>query len=114
MGERRESPRTPLDETCLLMIDARHLRVTIENLSERGCLVHVSEPSRNAITDADLGQEATFVLSSSQPARRYAGEIIRRYYADGADHFALRFWKKYEELPREPGEAAGGSRSAFG
>ena len=99
MAERRESQRMPLGETCMLTIDARRLRVTVENLSERGCLVHVREPSRNAVTDDDLGREATFVLSSLQPARRYAGEIIRRYYDDGADHFALRFWKKYEELP---------------
>jgi hypothetical protein len=98
VAERRESPRVPLGESCLLTISARRIRVTIENLSELGCLVHVSEPSRNAVTDDDLGQEATFVLSSPRPARRYAGEIIRRYYADGADHLALRFWKKYEEL----------------
>ena len=83
----------------MLTIGTRRLGVTVENLSERGCLVHVTQPPQQAITDDDLGQEATFVLSSLQPARRYAGEIIRRYYAEGADHFALRFWKKYEELP---------------
>jgi hypothetical protein len=114
MAERRESARKPLGEACLLTIGARRLVVTVENLSERGCLVHVTEPPQNAVTDADLGQEATFVLSSPQPPRLYKGEIIRRYYADGADHFALRFWKRYTELPRRPGEAVGGEPSTHG
>jgi hypothetical protein len=82
----------------VLSIGERRLRVTVENLSDRGCLVHVTEPARGGISDRDLGQEATFVLPSAQPTRRYTGEIIRRYYADGADHFALRFWKPYETL----------------
>ena len=88
-----------MSESCDLAIEARRLRVTIENLSDQGCLVHVVQPAREAVSDADLGQEAVFVVASVQPARRYTGEIIRRYYANGADHFALRFWKKYEELP---------------
>lgn len=98
----------PVGEECVLFIGTRRLEVVVENLSVQGCLVHVREPSRNAVTDADLGQEAVFVLSSARPARRYTGEIIRRYFVDGADHFALRFWKKYEELPRGPGAALEG------
>ena len=107
MKERRESPRRPVSEPCELTIDRRRLLVTIENLSDRGCLVHVSQPGEGAVSDADLGEEAVFVISSVRPARRYTGEIIRRYYANGADHFALRFWKKYEELPTDAAAAAG-------
>jgi len=110
--ERRDWPRVPVREPCRLTIGQRHLRVTIENLSEQGCLVHVSQPSRGGISDADLGQEAIFTLASTTPARRYTGEIIRRYFAEGADHFALRFWKRFEELPVAPGEAAQGGRAA--
>ena len=52
---------------------------------------------------ADLGLEATFVLSSTTPTRRYTGEIIRFYYAQGTCHVALRFWKKYQEIPGAEG-----------
>jgi len=107
MRERRESPRTPLRQSCDLTIENRRLSVTIENLSDRGCLVHVVQPEKDSITDDDLGQEAVFVIASVQPARRYTGEIIRRYYANGADHFALRFWRKYQELPPDTRAAAG-------
>ena len=108
MKERRESPRRPVREPCDLTIEKRRLRVTIENLSDRGCLVHVAQPAEGAVSDADLGEEAVFVASSFRPARRYTGEIIRRYYANGADHFALRFWRKYEELPPDARAAAAG------
>ncbi len=108
MRERRESPRRPVREACELTIHKRRLLVTVENLSDRGCLVHVTQPAEGAVSDTDLGEEAVFVVSSFRPARRYTGEIIRRYHANGADHFALRFWRKYEELPPDARAAAAG------
>jgi hypothetical protein len=97
MPERREKPRTPLGEDCVLVIDGRQVHAAVENLSETGGLFHITEPGAAPVTDDDLGVEASFVLSAFSPARRYTGEIIRRYFADGAHHVALRFWKKYQE-----------------
>jgi hypothetical protein len=49
------------------------------------------------LTDGDLAMEASFILASFSPPRLYTGEIIRLYFAEGACHVALRFWKKYQE-----------------
>ena len=104
MPERREQPRIPLGEKCLLSVEGRQIHAAVENLSEIGGLFHIVEPGGPApVTDDDLGMEASFVLSTFSPARRYIGEIIRLYFADGAQHIALRFWKKYQELPAPEG-----------
>lgn len=98
MPERREHPRVPVREKCLLSIDGRQIHAEIENLSEIGGLFCIVEPGAAPVSDDDLGREARFLLSSVSPARQYTGEIIRLYFADGAHHFALRFWKKYREV----------------
>ena len=99
MPERRESPRVPISEKCLLSIQGRQVHAEIENLSEIGGLFRIVEPGAAPVTDDDLGMEATFPLATVSPARQYTGEIIRLYFADGAHHIALRFWKKYREMP---------------
>jgi hypothetical protein len=97
MRERREAQRFPLRQSCVLSVSGRQIQAQIENLSRHGCLASITDPAASAITDEDLGLEATFALSSGSSTREYTGEIIRRYYADGAYWVALRFWKKYRE-----------------
>jgi hypothetical protein len=99
MPERRERPRISLGEKCLLAIEGRQVRAVVENLSEIGALFQIIEGGKAPVSDDDLGRQASFDLGSFSPARRYTGEIIRWYFADGSPHVALRFWKKYEELP---------------
>jgi hypothetical protein len=99
MPERRERPRIPVGEECPLTIEGRQVHAEIENLSETGGLFHIVEPGAAPVSDNDLGMEASFVLTRFTPPRRYTGEIIRLYFAEGAHHIALRFWKKYQELP---------------
>jgi hypothetical protein len=99
MLERREAQRVPLKEECLLSIEGRRVRAQIENLSDQGCLARIVDPTEGSISDTDLGLQATFVLRTVKPARQYTGEIIRRYYTDGANYIGLRFWKKYREMP---------------
>jgi hypothetical protein len=102
MPERRERPRVPIREKCLLSINDRQVRAEIENLSEIGGLFQIIEPGAAPVTDDDLGMEAGFLLSTVSPARQYTGEIIRLYFAGGVHHIALRFWKKYHEVPGGP------------
>jgi hypothetical protein len=83
----------------MLAIEGRQVHAVVENLSEIGALFQVTEPGKAPVTDDDLGKEAAFDLASFSPPRRYTGEIIRWYFADGAPRVAVRFWKKYEELP---------------
>ena len=99
MPERREHPRVPVRETCLLSIEGRQVHAEIENRSEIGGLFRIVEPGAAPVSEDDLGMAALFVLSTVTPAREYTGEIVRLYFADGAHHVALRFWKKYRELP---------------
>jgi hypothetical protein len=70
----------------------------MENLSEHGALFKIVTTENNSVSNDDLGMDASFVLGSMSPARKYTGEIIRLYFKDGAAHIALRFWKKYTEL----------------
>ena len=51
------------------------------------------------VTDEDLGREASFALITVDGLQAYTGEIIRLYYADGAYHIALRFWKDFPGRP---------------
>jgi hypothetical protein len=99
MPERREKPRLSVGEKCILAIEGRQVHAAVENLSEIGALFQILEPGPAPVTDDDLGTQASFDLAAFSPARRYTGEVIRRYFAEGAHHIALRFWKKYEELP---------------
>jgi len=103
MAERRELPRVPVEKDCLLSIEGRQVRLRIENLSDKGGLFRIIDEASSSVSAADLGLEATFVLSSTTPTRRYTGEIIRFYYAQGTCHVALRFWKKYQEIPGAEG-----------
>ncbi len=93
MRERREAQRFPLNQPCLLSVAGRQIGVQILDLSRHGCLARITDPAARPVSDDDLGMEATFSLSTETGTRPYTGEIIRRYYADGADHLALRFWK---------------------
>ena len=106
MSDRRESPRVRLEVGCTLEIEARTVRATLVDLSEVGALFRlapsrtdrVSDEVSDEVSDDDLGLEARFVLASFKPARRYTGEVIRRFYRDGAHYIALRFWDPFEVM----------------
>ena len=70
----------------------------MENISVHGALFTIAAAGGDTISNNDLGYDASFVLSSFAPARKYIGEIIRLYFKDGDAHIALRFWKKYTEV----------------
>lgn len=97
MPERRETARYPLDKSCVLDIEGRPVKSRVENLSRKGALFRIMEPGDKAITNDDLGKEATFVLTTLTASTQYTGEIIRLYYADGAYHIAVRFWKEFPD-----------------
>jgi hypothetical protein len=102
VSDRRESPRERLDVGCTLTIGARAVLATLVDLSEVGALFRLAPTRGNRVSDEvsddDLGQDARFLLTTVKPARRYTGEIIRRFYRDGAHYIALRFWDPYEEV----------------
>jgi len=77
----------------VLIIEGRKVTARVENLSPMGGLFRIMEASDTAVTNDDLGREASFTLSTVSGLQEYAGEIIRLYYADGAYHLAVRFWK---------------------
>jgi len=97
MIERRHADRVRIGEPCVIAIEGREVPVLLEDLSEHGALFQVD--ARGAVSSDDLGTEAGFLLSTFTPARRYAGEIIRLFFRDGAAFFAVRFWKGYLEVP---------------
>ena len=84
---------------CTLALGDRSVPATILNLSDQGALLSFEKTAGEVVTDDELGAEATFVLSTVTPHRKYIGEIIRSYYLDGAQQVALRFWKKYTTVP---------------
>lgn len=99
MEERRESPRTVMSVGCVLSVDNREVPATLIDLSETGACFRLSPVASRSISPDDLGLEATFTLSVVTPARRYTGEIIRRFLKGGVPHIALRFWEPSVELP---------------
>jgi hypothetical protein len=100
MVERRQSGRIAAKTPCVLSVNGRQVSAQLDNLSEHGALFTIKAGGSEAVSNGDLGFDASFVLSSVTPARKYIGEIIRLYFKDGAAHIGLRFWKKYTELPK--------------
>ncbi len=98
MNERRSANRVPMKVRCVVSVGGRDLTVWLLNLSDDGALLRVEKADGRPISEEDLGQETSFVLSSFSPPRRYTGEIIRSYFHQGAHHLALRFWERYTEV----------------
>lgn len=94
--ERRHADRVRIGEPVVIAIEGHDVPARLEDLSDHGALLRVE--AQGAISSDDLGMEATFVLATFTPARRYTGEIIRLFFRDGAAFFALRFWKGWTEL----------------
>jgi hypothetical protein len=99
MAERRETSRYPLNKSCVLDIEGRQVNARVENLSRKGGLFRIMEAGDKAVTNDDLGREASLVLTTMTGSQEYSGEVIRLYYADGAYHIALRFWKEFPDRP---------------
>jgi hypothetical protein len=97
MPERRETARYPVEKGCVLNIKGRQVSARVENLSRKGGLFRVMEANEKAVTNEDLGRQASFVLTTVTGPQEYAGEIIRLYYGEGAYHLAVRFWKDFPE-----------------
>jgi hypothetical protein len=101
MAERRKEPRVPVEEDSVLSINGRNVSVRVENYSDIGARMRILSDRTDAVTDDDLGTEVTFRILRSLPPRECTGEIIRRYYQDGVQHIAVRFWKKCRDLPAQ-------------
>jgi len=99
MAERRGARRAELKSSCTFSLDGQQLPALIINLSDQGALLRFAAGADAAVTDADLGSDASLVLTMVTPHRLYTGEIIRRYFVDKTLHVVLRFWKKYREIP---------------
>ncbi len=98
MAERRETSRYPLEKACVLNIEGRQVKARVLNLSGKGGLFRIMEAGDKAVTNEDLGREASFVLNTVTGSQEYRGEVIRLYYSDGAYHIALRFWKDFPQI----------------
>ncbi len=98
MIDRRRSNRIPVNEPCLVQMEGREVPVVLENLSEEGALLRVDSAAGGAVSSDDLGYEGSFLLSSSNPARKYSGEVIRLFFRDGQAFIAMRFWRPPQEL----------------
>lgn len=98
MSDRRQTPRNNAEISCLLELEGRTVPGTLMNLSDEGALFRI-DGGGETLTNDDLGLDASFLLNSTRPPRKYTGEMIRRYFLGGAEYVALRFWRKYEELP---------------
>ena len=99
MAERRGARRAELKSLCTFSLDGKQLPALIVNLSDQGALLRFAAGTDAAVTDADLGTDASLVLATVTPHRLYTGEVIRFYFAENAQHVVLRFWKKYREIP---------------
>ncbi len=98
MVERRQSDRVLAKTPCVLLVNGREVSARMENISVHGALFTIEAGAGETVSNNDLGYDASFVLTSVTPARKYIGEIIRLYFKDGNAHIALRFWKKYTEV----------------
>ncbi|MBN1835312.1 MAG: PilZ domain-containing protein [Spirochaetales bacterium] len=100
MRERREARRVDVNTAVDLSVEGMVVRGEMVNLSDDGALFRIGETDAGKVSTTDLGKQATFVLKlKSTPDREYTGEIIRFFYKDDDKHIALRFWRKYRELP---------------
>jgi hypothetical protein len=99
MMERRNTTRVAVNAPCTFSIDGRDVHAHLVDLSDQGALFRVGSGTPPDVTTDDLGMEATFTLRSSKPARQYTGEMIRLFNRGPERFVALRFWKKYREVP---------------
>lgn len=99
MVNRRSTPRVVVDRPCTLSVDGRAVPGQLLDLSEEGALFRLANAGSDTVSNDDLGMDASFLLSSFSPARQYTGELIRLFIRDNARFVALRFWKKYKEVP---------------
>jgi len=101
MLERRESRRVDLNTVVPLMIEGEPVNSQLINFSNEGALFKIQKPDAQRISTMDLGKEATFVLRlKTSPDREYTGEIIRLFFKGRDKFIALRFWRRYRELPK--------------
>jgi hypothetical protein len=100
MYERRETRRVDVNTSITLSVEGLAVRSQLVNFSNDGALFKIQEVDEQKITTMDLGKQATFVLKlKSSPDREYTGEIIRFFFKREDKYIALRFWKKYREVP---------------
>ncbi len=99
MIERRNTARVPVDTPCTFSIDGREVHAHLVDLSEEGALFRLGPENPPPVTTDELGMDATFTLRSWTPARQYTGEMIRLFNRGSARFVALRFWRKYKEVP---------------
>ncbi len=99
MVNRRSTSRVVVDQPCTLSLNGRDVPAQLLDLSEEGALFRIANAGHDTVSNDDLGMDASFLLSSFAPARQYTGEMIRLFIRDGARFVALRFWKKYKEVP---------------
>jgi hypothetical protein len=100
MFERREAKRVDVNTPITLTIDSLSVKSRLINFSNDGALFKIHKADEAKISTMDLGKEATFVLKlKSSPDRQYTGEVIRFFYKREDKYIALRFWKRYRELP---------------
>ena len=97
--ERREADRKEMNVEIELSLNEGAIHCTIVNLSKDGALFKIYSAEQDSVYTDDLGEMAHFVLEmSSEPDRKYTGEIIRMFRRDDDRYIALRFWEKYKEL----------------
>lgn len=99
MVNRRNTTRVPVNQACTLSANGRKVPAVLVDLSDEGALFRLDGKGGDTVDSDDLGFDASFVLSSRPSARLYTGEMIRLFVRDGARFVALRFWKKYKEVP---------------
>jgi hypothetical protein len=99
MVNRRSTQRVVVDQPCTLSVSGREVPALLVDLSEEGALFRIANAGQDTVSNDDLGMDASFLLASFSPPRQYTGEMIRLFIRDGARFAALRFWKKYKEVP---------------
>ncbi len=98
MSERRKIGRIEVDVPCTLTLGKRSIPAHVLNLSDEGALLAFARGAGELISNDELGEEASFVLTSFSPHRLYTGEIIRSFFSNDAQHVGLRFWKKFQAV----------------
>ena len=102
MLERRETRRVDVNTEIGLSVEGVTVSGQLLNFSNDGALFKISRADQEKVSTTDLGKQATFVLKlKSSPDREYTGEIIRFFFKKEDKHIALRFWRKYRELPKQ-------------
>jgi hypothetical protein len=102
MDERRGTRRVDVNTSVQLSIEGLVVSGQLLNFSNDGALFKISRVDAPRVSTMDLGKQATFVLKlKSSPDREYTGEVIRFFFQREDKHIALRFWRKYRELPKQ-------------